>query len=120
MARLLRGCLTARLQEEGTEEPERDPQQEDKPDATVGKDIEDYNPGVDYDRSEPKVQQSAQEKREADPDTEYVNIKIPQDGTLCQRMMHLEQYMGILWVHTAQGPEIMASKLQNMYIQLGF
>ena len=28
--------------------------------------------------------------------------------------------MGILWVHRAQGPEIMALKLQNMYTQLGF
>ena len=28
--------------------------------------------------------------------------------------------MGILGVHKAQGPEIMASKLQNMYIWLGF
>ena len=28
--------------------------------------------------------------------------------------------MGILWIDRAQGPEIMATKLQNMYIQLGF
>ena len=28
--------------------------------------------------------------------------------------------MGILWVHRAQGHEIMALKLQDMYMQLGF
>ena len=120
MARLVRGRPTARSQQEGIEEPERDPQQEDQPDATGGKDIADYNPDIDYEGSEPKVKQSAQEQREVDPDAEYAEMEIPQDGTLHQRMMPWEQYMGILWVHTARGPEIMASKLQNMYIQLGF
>ena len=47
-------------------------------------------------------------------------MKILQDETIHQRMMPWEQYMGILWVHRAWGPEIMASKLQNMYIWLGF
>ena len=47
-------------------------------------------------------------------------MDIPQDGTLCQRMMPHEHYMGILRVHMARGPEIMASKLQDMYIWLGF
>ena len=45
MARSLRVCPTARSQQEGTEEPERDPQQEDQPDATGGKDIEGYMKG---------------------------------------------------------------------------
>ena len=31
-----------------------------------------------------------------------------------------DQYIGILRVHRAQGPKIMASKLQYRYIQLGF
>ena len=57
---------------------------------------------------------------EVDPDAEYVNMVIPWDGTLRPRMMPWEQYMGILQVHRAQGPEIMALKLQNMYIWLGF
>ena len=35
-------------------------------------------------------------------------------------MMHLEVSMRILWVHKPQGPEIIASQLQDMYIQLGF
>ena len=47
-------------------------------------------------------------------------MEIPQDVTLHQRMMPWEQYMGILQEHKAQGPEIIASKLQNIYVQLGF
>ena len=120
MARPVRGCLSAGLQQEGTEEPERDPQQEDQPDATEGKDIADYDPDIDCEVSEPKVEQSAQEQRKVDPDAEYVEMDIPSDGTLRQRMMSWEQYMGIMWVHMARGPEIMALKLKNRYIQLGF
>ena len=59
MARSLRGCPTARSQQEDTEGPERDPQQEDQQDAAVGKDKEDYNLDVDYKGLEPKVEQSA-------------------------------------------------------------
>ena len=83
MTRLLRGHPTVRSQQESAEEPERDPQQEDQPDATVGKDIEDYNPDVDYEGSEPEVKQSAQEQREVDPDEEFANMEIPKDATLC-------------------------------------
>ena len=92
MSRPVRGCPTARSQQEGTEEPERDPQQEDQLDATEGKDIADYNLDIDYEVSEPKVKQSAQKQMEVDPDAEYAEIEIPQDGTLCQRMMPQEQY----------------------------
>ena len=77
MARLVRGHPTARSQQEGIEEPERDPQQEDQPDATGGKDIEDYNPDLNYEWSEPEVKQSAHEQREVDPDAEYANMEIP-------------------------------------------
>ena len=77
---MLRGCLTARLQQKDEEEPERDPQQEDQPDATGGKDIEDYDQDVDYEGSEPKVEQSAQEQREVDHDAEYANMEIPKMG----------------------------------------
>ena len=35
-------------------------------------------------------------------------------------MMPWDKYMGILWIHRVQGPEIMALKLKNMYIWLGF
>ena len=101
MARPVRGCPTARPQREGTEEPERDPQQEDQQDATEGKDIADYNLDVDYVGSEPKIEPVAQDERGVDPDAEYANMKIPCDGTLRQRMMPWEQYMGILWVHRA-------------------
>ena len=97
----MRGCPTARSQQERVEESERDPQQEDQPDAKGGEDIEDYNPDVDYEGSEPKVEQSASEQREVDLDAEYANMEIPQDGTLHHRMMPQEQYMGILWVHRA-------------------
>ena len=120
MARLVRGCPTARSKQEGAEEPQRDPQQENQQDATGDKDIEDYNSYVDYEGSEPKVEMSAPEQREVDTDAEDANMEISQDGTLHQRMMPQEQYMEILWVHRAQGPEIMATKLQNMYIQFGY
>ena len=86
MARLVGGCHTARSQQESIEEPERYPQQEDQQDATEGEDIADYNPDIYNERSEPKVKQSAQEQREVDPDREYVEMEIPQDGTLCQRI----------------------------------
>ena len=101
MARPVRGCPTARSQQEHIEEPERDPQQEDQQDATEDKDIADYNQDVDYEGSEPEVEQSAQEQREVDPDAEFAEMEIPQDGTLHQRMMPQEQYMGILRVHRA-------------------
>ena len=48
MARPVRGCPTARSQQEGTEEPERDTQQEDQSDATEVEDIADYDPDIDY------------------------------------------------------------------------
>ena len=70
MARPVRGCPTARSQQEGIEEPERDPQQEDQPDATGGEDIADYDLDVDYEGSEPEVKQSAQEQRKVDHDAE--------------------------------------------------
>ena len=118
MARPVRGCPTARSQQEGIEEPKRDPQQEDQPDATEGKDIAGYDLDVDYEGSEPEVKQSAQEQKEVDPDAEYAEMEIPQDGILRKRMMPQDQYMGILRVHRAQGPEIMVSKLQKMNIWL--
>ena len=80
----------------------------------------DNNPDVDYEGSEPKVWTVAQEQREVDPDAEYAKMELPHDGTLCQKMMSWDRYMGILRVHRAQGPEILALKLQDMYIWLGF
>ena len=56
MARLMRGCLTASPQQEGTEEPDKDPQQMDQLDTAEGKNIADYNPDIDYVCSEPKVE----------------------------------------------------------------
>ena len=52
MARPVRGRPTARSKQEGIGEPERDPQQEDQPDATEGKDIAHYDLDVDYEGSE--------------------------------------------------------------------
>ena len=80
----------------------RDPQQEDQQDATEGKDIADYNLDVDFEGSEHEVEQSAQEQKAVDPDAEYAEIEIPQDGTHCQRIVPWEQYMGILQIHRAQ------------------
>ena len=56
MARTIRGCLITRSQQEGEEQPDEDPQQEGQLDATEGKDIADFNPGVDYEGSEPEVE----------------------------------------------------------------
>ena len=77
MARLVRVCLTARSQQVGTEEPERDHQQENQQDATGDKDVDDYNLDVDYEGSEPKVEMGAPEQKEVDPDAEYANMEIP-------------------------------------------
>ena len=77
MARSVKGCPTARPQQDCIEEPERDPQQEDQPDAIGDKDIADYNLDVDYEGSEPEVEQSAQEEREVDPDAEFAKMAIP-------------------------------------------
>ena len=73
----MRGCPLARSQQEGIEEPGRDPLQEDQPDATEGNDIADYEPGIDYEGSEPKVKQCAQEQKEVDPDAEYAGMEVP-------------------------------------------
>ena len=99
--RPVRGHPTPRPQLEGMTEPERDPEQEEQPDATEGKVIADYDPGVDYEGSEPKVEPDAQEQKEEDPDAEYPKMEMPRDSTLPQRMMPWKTYMGILWVHKA-------------------
>ena len=87
MARPVRGPPTARLQQEGEEEPKRDHQQEEQPDATEGKDIVDYDPDVDYEGLEMEVDTVAQDQSEVDPGAEYVKMELPCDGTLHQRMM---------------------------------
>ena len=82
MAKLVRGCLTARPQQAGAKEPERDPQQEDQPDAAEGKDIADYNLDIDCVGSVPEVEPVMQDERKVDPDAEYANMEIPHDGTI--------------------------------------
>ena len=102
MARTMRGHPTTWLQLEGKDELEKilnAPQQEDHPDTAEGRDIADYDPDVDFEGSELKVEPVAQEQREVDPDVEYAKMEIPRNGTLCQRMMPWDVYMGILWVH---------------------
>ena len=91
--------LLSSQSQECVTEPERDPQQEEQPDAAEGKVIADYNPDADYEESGPKVQPDAQEQREVDPDSEYSKIEIPRDGTFHQKMMPWEMYMGVLQVH---------------------
>ena len=51
MTRSVRGRPTARSQQEGIEEPDRDPQQEDQLDAIGGKDRADYGLDLDYEGS---------------------------------------------------------------------
>ena len=47
MARPVRECPTPRPQQEGMEEPVRDPQQKKQSDAVEGKVIADYGPDID-------------------------------------------------------------------------
>ena len=101
MARPVRGHLTPRPQQEGMEEPVRDPQQEEQSDATEGEVIADYGPDVDYEGSVPKVEPDAQDQRKVDSDAEYAKMKMPREETLHQRIMPWETYTGILWVHKA-------------------
>ena len=77
------------------------PQQEGHPDAIEGRDIADYNLDIDYEGSEPKVDPFAQEQRKVDPDAGYAKMIMPRNGTLHQRLIPWEVYMGILWVHKA-------------------
>ena len=51
--------------------------------------------------SDPKIEPVIQDQREVNPDAENAKMKIPHDGTFCQRMMPQEEYMGILQVHGA-------------------
>ena len=96
MARLVRGYPTPRLQQEGVTEPERDPQQEEQLDATEGK--------VIAEGQSPKLSQTLKSKGMLILMQNMKEIEILRDGTLCQRMLPLERYMGILWIHKAQGP----------------
>ena len=80
------------------EEPVRDPQQEEQSDATEDKVIANYTLDIDCERSEPNVEPDAQEQMEVDSDAEYAKMEMPREGTLCQRMMPWEMYMGI-WAH---------------------
>ena len=66
MARPVREYPTARSHQEGTEKPERDPQQEDQSDSTRCKDIADYDPNVQYVGSESKVELVTQGEREVE------------------------------------------------------
>ena len=84
IAVMVAACISGwQHQQEGIEEPERDPQQEDQPDTTGGKDIADYDQDIDNEGSEHEREQSAQEQREVDLNAEFVEMEIPQDGTLC-------------------------------------
>ena len=74
----MRGHPTSRPQQECAKEPEQDPQHEDQPDAAEGKDISDYHLDIDYVGSEPEVESVAQDEMEFDPDTEYVNMEVPE------------------------------------------
>ena len=95
----MRGCPTPRPQQKGMEEPIKDPRQEEKSDAAEGEVIANYSLDINNEGSEPEVEPDAQGQRDVDPDTEYVKMKMPRDGTLRQGMMPWETYMGILWEH---------------------
>ena len=89
MARLVRGCPTPQPSE-GAGEPETNssvPQQEEQPDASEGKVIVDYDLHIDYERSDPKNEPVAQEKKDENSDAEYANMEVSQAGTFHLRMM---------------------------------
>ena len=88
-------------QQEGLEELIRNPQQEEQSDTIEGIVIVDYNPDVDYEGSEPKVEPGTQEKRKVGSYVEYVKVEMPRDEILHQRIMLWEIYMAILLVHNA-------------------
>ena len=94
------------------------PQQEVQSDATEDEVIADYDPDVDYEGSEPDNKPVDQKNNEENSKAEYAKMEIPHTGTFCQRMMFCELMIGIQWLHREQGPEIMASWLQDMYIWL--
>ena len=98
----MKGCLTARSQPEGTEQPETDPgvlQQEKQPDAAEGNVITDYDLDVDYEGSDPQNKPDSQEEKEENSDAEYAKMEIPHDETVCQRMMHCNILQRIQHVH---------------------
>ena len=104
-------------------EPETNPnvsQYEEQPDAIEVKVIVDYDLDRDYEGSEPMNEPVAQETKEENPNTEYANMDIPQEGSFHQRMMPRNIMQRIQWVDWEQGLGIMALWLQDMYIQLGF
>ena len=63
---------------------------------------------------------NAQEEKEKNSYIEYANLQIPCDRIFHQSMMPSNVMQRILHVDQKQGPEIMASWLQDMCIWLGF
>ena len=93
----MRGHPTTWPQSGGKVEPETKlnvPQQEGHPDTTEGGDIADYDMDIYYEVSEPDNEQAAQKQREVDPNEEYAKMEMPKSGTLPQRMMPWDMYMG--------------------------
>ena len=94
-----RGCPKPWSQSKNEDKPEihlNDPQQEEHPDATKGRDIAGYNLHVDYEGSEPKVEPVAHEQRKVNPDAKYAKMKMPRSETFRQRMLPLDVCIGIL------------------------
>ena len=75
------------------------PQQEEHTDTAEGKVIADYDPHVDYERSESRNEPDAQGEKEENSDAEYMKMEIPHAGTFCLRMTYCNVLQRILHVH---------------------
>ena len=119
----MRECLTAQPQPEGIWEHETNhsvPWQEEQADTIDSNIIADYKPDLDHkpEGSDPKIEPVNEVQKEEDSDGEYVKMEITCQGTLHQRSVNCKVVGAIEHVHKAQGPEIMALWLQDMYLQL--
>ena len=106
-------------QQGGTEQPETN-QQEGPTDATRGKALADYDLDIYYKTEISDTDIKAINKEEENSDAEYAKMELLQARKLHQKTMNCKVTERIERVHHAQGPEIMALWLQDMYLQLKF
>ena len=70
--------------------------------------------------SDPEIETVNHEGMEENSNAEYVKMELPHQWTMWQRTMKWKVAKQIQHAHQAWGPEIMASWLQYMYLELGF
>ena len=105
MARAMRGCLTAWLQQEGAAKSWNNVSilwLEEQADAKEGKVMVYYKPDINYEPegSDPNDEPDAQgEEEEENSDVEYAKVEIPFQGTLRQKTMHYKVQDQIQHIH---------------------